>query len=98
MAEARGYNKGTPCYCRAFAHSLARSLARPFARSRFASGGDTLLRLPHTRNRKGESAATCAGARVERKKSAGLTTGDGRRIDRANIGDQECRDITVMQP
>jgi len=51
----------TSCCCRA----LTRSLARPFASP---GGSGTLLRLPHARNRKGETAAMCASARVERKK------------------------------
>jgi hypothetical protein len=52
------------CCCRA----RARSLTRPFARSRFAGWRYPPLQLPHARNRKGETAAARASARVERKK------------------------------
>lgn len=84
-----------PCYHRAAAHSLARSPVRSVPLRRVAAGGGvypppTTTLSPLARNRKGETARWRAQARGSNgKKSAGLTTGDGRRIDRANIGDRE---------
>lgn len=68
-----------------------RSLARPFARSRFAGW----RRVPSSDSRrslgigKGRPRWRAQARGSNGKKSAGLTTGDGRRIDRANIGDRE---------
>lgn len=77
--------------------ALARSFARSLARSRFAGW----RRIPSSVYRSRSESERgdrrwCAQARGSNgKKSAGLTTGDGRRIDRANIGDRERRSLRV---
>lgn len=76
------------CRARARARSLTRSLARSLGPA--SPGGGTLLSNCHTLGIGKGRPRRCAQARGSNgKKSAGLTTGDGRRIDRANIGDRE---------
>jgi len=72
------------CCCRVLARSRS-SVRSVLLRRVVAYPPSTVARFESERGDRWR-----ASARVERKKSAGLTTGDGRRgIDRANIGDQE---------